>query len=140
MQDEEFASYYVAEKMKKLGFDEICIAYYSLPPVANEHGKFIPTTEDHFAGWNTYIDRFSAPLWQQAIEWLIKHGIFIDFRKRFGIKIDSNETYEYYTYEIYLNNNFVFGDYSANSKYEYVRERAVLEALNICQTLYDKLA
>ena len=69
---EQFVTYEIALKLKDLGFDEPCIAYYF-----NRYGDvelFSEFVIDHskrvFYTHSEY--ETIAPLWQQAIDWFLK--------------------------------------------------------------------
>jgi len=71
--EKEFVPYELALRMKQLGFDEPCIAYYTV------YGKF----SNDYSAPRKYNSEFelgsyiSAPLFQQAFRWFReKHNIF----------------------------------------------------------------
>jgi len=72
-----FVTYPIASKLKELGFDEPCLMYYykdnenklhSNVSTSTLYGAMISEEE------NIVMERqIKAPLWQQAISWLLKH-------------------------------------------------------------------
>jgi hypothetical protein len=87
--NEQFCSYEIAVKLKELGFNEPCLAYYYgegeliACQVNNRDGVFVPYSvqrED---------DSATAPLWQQAIDWFEKeHRLILVIYQN-----DVDETY-----------------------------------------------
>lgn len=87
---DQFVTYELAKKLKELGFNEPCFKYYGISSKAlfdmakgketvnNEQFKNDP--EDVWC---------SAPLWQQAIDWLRAKGIHITIQPIIGAKIKS---------------------------------------------------
>ena len=57
----QFVTYEIAKKLKELGFDEECFGYYSY-----SKKLFLGNGKDAY----NYKDIISAPLWQQAIDWI----------------------------------------------------------------------
>lgn len=69
--DKQFVNLNIAKKLKSIGFDEFCLAYFEYTYVSNISLK----------GWqNSKLGyAVAAPLWQQVIEWLKdKYGIVLD--------------------------------------------------------------
>ena len=71
----QFVTYEIAVKLKELGFDEPCLAYYSEGTLLSEfvldHSKNVFYTQTN----NDY--EISAPLWQQAIDWCDSKGLLV---------------------------------------------------------------
>ena len=70
--EKEFVPYELAVKLKELGFDEPCLAFYN--------GKFIQSTEFDFDSYNSKDigDCPLAPTFSQAFRWFReKHGLCI---------------------------------------------------------------
>lgn len=67
---DQFVPYELAAKLKELGFDEECLAYYS------NKDKYL-----FFSTIKEIPDEFTlTPLWQQAFDWFSKqHGLFASF-------------------------------------------------------------
>ena len=80
----EFVPYELASRMKKIGFDEECIAYYQKSAVIG-NDNILPISFTNMASdFNDYeysklgVPFYSAPTWQQAFRWFReKHGIFV---------------------------------------------------------------
>lgn len=70
--EKEFVPYELSVKLKELGFDEYCLAYF-------KYGDFrIPDSNESFI--NSKVKSFvvCAPLWQQAFDWFrIKHNLLV---------------------------------------------------------------
>jgi hypothetical protein len=77
-----FVSYNIAKRLKDLGFDEDCLAYYEPNGTLRSIGPIIFDYEG--LSRNTgYKDIIAAPLWQQVVTWLRtkkKINVFIGFR------------------------------------------------------------
>lgn len=110
----QFVTYEIALTLKELGFDENCFGYFIN---LNGHGEpyfslvteypFITTTRNHII----------APLWQQAINWLLKK---LDFY------------YPYLRIEIFSDGSGVW--YRENNRVEIHfdnLEQAILKAIDI---------
>lgn len=69
----QFCSYEIALKLKELGFDEDCTAYYK-SECTGENTLLSEFTLDHsktvFYTQTNNNREISAPLWQQVIDWL----------------------------------------------------------------------
>jgi hypothetical protein len=78
----EFVPYELALRMKQLGFDEKCIAYYQKSAVIG-NDNILPISFTNMASdFNDYeysklgVPFYSAPTWQQAFRWFReKHNI-----------------------------------------------------------------
>ncbi len=84
----EFVTYEIAKKLKELGFDEPCLAYYA----KSESFYDIPNTFFmHPSGIeyeNIKGSSFLAPLWQQAIDWFYyNHEILIVQIPSYSMKV-----------------------------------------------------
>ena len=80
--EKEFVPYELALKMKQLGFDEKCIAYYQKSAVIG-NDNILPISFTNMASdFNDYeysklgVPFYSAPTWQQAFKW---------FREKYNI-------------------------------------------------------
>ena len=136
---EQFVTYEIALKLKDLGFDEPCIAYYF-----NRYGDvelFSEFVIDHskrvFYTHSEY--ETIAPLWQQAIDWFLKKKhLYIDitFKEVKGPKIEGINSV-YFDIEIYS----IFGGDAwkkyrfseISDDYYYAREQAILKAIELCK-------
>jgi hypothetical protein len=98
--EKEFVPYELALRMKQLGFDEECIAYYQKSAVIG-NDNILPISFTNMASdFNDYeysklgVPFYSAPTWQQAFRW---------FREKYQIhhRIDIQDLSEnLYDYEI----------------------------------------
>lgn len=73
----QFCSYEIAQKLKSLGFDELCMALYF-----REEFRFIGINQlKETNSQINNIDIIDAPLWQQSLDWLRKkHGLYVYFK------------------------------------------------------------
>lgn len=145
---EQFVSYDVALKLKELGFDEKCFAYF------NEH-KRLSQFPDLNVFWNSNkeisfnrglryllnknkadLTMCLAPLWQQAIDWLReKHEIFIAINYWGKRNVTPNNSVLYpnkYNYticqELTPKEKWIEAWYG---NYNEAREQAILKALEL---------
>ena len=98
--EKEFVPYELALRMKQLGFDEECIAYYQKSAVIG-NDNILPISFTNMASdFNDYeysklgVPFYSAPTWQQAFRW---------FREKYKIhhRVDIQDLSEnLYDYEI----------------------------------------
>ena len=83
--NKEFIPYEQALELKKLGFDELCFAYYDNigKLFFNTNGQ--PVGKDWVWEGNQIVptDMALAPLYQQAFRWFRKKGLYHDI-KMFG--------------------------------------------------------
>jgi hypothetical protein len=118
---EEFCTYEISLKLKELGFDKDCLAFF------NTDGKFFIGMKSTVDGIppikNSQIPEdwgiFTAPLWQQAIDW---------FREKCDIIIDVAKIYngtDNYHFALNLKWEYFEGTYPE------AREAAILKAINI---------
>lgn len=71
-----FTTYSIASKLKELGFDEPCLMYYYVNNENKLHSNVSTCTlYGAIISEEEYIieRQIKAPLWQQAIEWLLKY-------------------------------------------------------------------
>lgn len=73
---DQFVTYKIALKLKELGFDEPCLAWYNPNGVfiwniccVDEDNDYTCSTKDMFKT-DIHPDGYLAPLWQQLIDWL----------------------------------------------------------------------
>lgn len=120
----QYVPYTIAMEMKALGFDEECYAYYGENRELDEfvyydQDRTNSTLQSDYAGEKTC----TAPLWQQALEWLDSKSIFIDivYHKsgKFAVSI-VNEC------DLSITDALSFELYKSRSK---AQEAAILEAL-----------
>lgn len=131
----QFVTYEIAKILKELNFREKCFATYKhVRGKGNEFEilNYPVNNNDNPANENTHsIFTFSAPLWQQAIDWLREEKIvvLIDYFKgyRYTFKFKDTDT-----------------DLSCDSwsggfmNYEQARETAIKGALIILKTRTSK--
>jgi len=142
----QFVTYEIALKLKELGFNERCMAEYSVynqkQCSQNDPDFRFNTDEDLgiiFQDSNIYPDTISAPLWQQVIDWFReKHDVNIIIAK------NSKEIIEYVKskdYSIDISSRlfcwyFIDHDPKGNtSTYSEAREQAILKAIEL---LYER--
>ena len=121
---EQYVPYPIAIEMKALGFDEECYAYYDKDGEAYEFEYYDmdrtnSTLQSDYGGDKDC----TAPLWQQALEWLDSKGIFIDI-----IYCKSGEFSAFVENEcdISITDALLFKLYKSRSE---AQEAAILEAL-----------
>lgn len=71
-----FTTYPIAAKLKELGFDEPCLMYYNISNENKLHSNVATSTlYGAVISEEEYImeRQIKAPLWQQAIRWLLKY-------------------------------------------------------------------
>ena len=79
MKTKEFLPQDLSKELKELGFKVPCLAWWF------EDGTISAPTETRgfWSDWNVYPLRISAPLWQQATEWMRqthKINVFVGYR------------------------------------------------------------
>lgn len=130
---DQFVTYDMAKRLKELGFNEPCMAIFDNPKNVVFEEQWVAATNK-----DTMFDTENptAPLWQQAIDWLrIEHGLIINvipINDWFGIssygigvkgKKLSNQFHE---------ETFAVDPYDFDLKtYEQAREAAILKALTL---------
>jgi hypothetical protein len=117
---EQFAPYEIALKLKELGFNEECLAWYYYDEEDN--------TAQLCYQREVYVNYINAPLWQQAIDFLFeKYDVYIDIRyeHEWNYRIYSTKTLDI----IFIQN---IGQIRNNSKdFKTVREQAILKAITL---------
>jgi hypothetical protein len=79
---EQFCNYDIALKLKELGFDEPCIAFFNTSSITSlcfcdVFGFVIEHEGDEYIK-NSDEYKVAAPMWQQTIDWFReKHGLII---------------------------------------------------------------
>lgn len=134
-----FVPYKIALELKKLGFDEPCIAEYVNGFLVN-HMQFTVEDEDRDSGWSTYTnsstnwtqakDRIvcSAPTQQQVIDWLDNKNIIIE------IQVDKTAEPKY-CFEVSKYEHF--GNWKKHKPDEWFLYRKRSEATNVA--IYEAL-
>ena len=149
----QFVTYEIALKLKELGFDEECLAYYDINilfPVEQPLPDEFNTTKTnniyydndfHYPLIKLEDDIIIAPLYQQVTDWFRKkHNIHIE------IELTDNTMQFYYQYCIVDSKNRECHDedmidqatriYNYNERfntYEEAREQAILKTIELCQ-------
>lgn len=91
---DQFVTYEIAKRLKELGFNEECIAgYYGFAPPQTEPMFFMYNSSRWQAGQEIYTAQIcSAPLWQQAIDWLReKHRFHVTLHQNGVWKESQND-------------------------------------------------
>ena len=122
--EEQFVTYEIALKLKELGFDEPCFAWFITDmPEKNIHS---PILAAQYKDWTRmYNDRVNAPLWQQVIDW---------FREKYNIHIwiTYNREYDnpYFTCIVDISQiNRITTGYC--KEYSAAREQAILKSIEL---------
>lgn len=72
-----FVDWEFAKRLKAIGFDEPCFAYYWM---IKDTFHYTVRYENH----NSFVSRVSAPLIQQVVDWCDTQHVFIDVDHEFG--------------------------------------------------------
>ena len=125
--EKQFVTYEIALKLKELGFNKECLAYYNNPPYPDLMHNCENVMESNFIIENIG-NSLKAPLWQQVIDWLReKQNICIDIEP---ITFDDEPTYIFEI--INLKNGMLLNN--INSSFidsSEALEQAILEALEL---------
>lgn len=74
--EKEFVPYELAVKLKELGFDEKCLAYYHEPSRIIERFQYSERPVKNSSNWNNMYIVYVSPLWQQDFDWFEeKHNL-----------------------------------------------------------------
>lgn len=129
---EQFCSYAIALKLKELGFDEKCLGYYNNKELNYGFSGKLGYKYEVFT-WKAKKEVVLAPLWQQAIGWLMREkGLFITFT------CYAPESYKYSIHPTknadYISRSFFDRHIYDNIEgYYYSREQAILKAIELCK-------
>ena len=116
----EFLPYEQALALKELGFDEPCFGYYKL--IEGLHKPYLVNTELRRSPNNYSI---SAPLWQQAEEWLRNKSLYSVIMP----KMTPSSTVVWYIYEGKLKKNWD----NCFDTYEEARLACLEKLIEICK-------
>ena len=126
----QFATYEIALKLKELGFDEECLAWYYLPANATNENDYILALDSETP--ENQVVYIKAPLWQQVIDWFReKHNLLISISR-------LNDNYVYGLFNIYRNcyvTSMTIGEIREIRTYNEAREQAILKAIELCQKI-----
>jgi hypothetical protein len=120
----EFVPQVIAKDLKELGFNKPCLAWWF-----EEGTVSVPTEGRSFwSDWNVNPKRISAPLWQQAFDWLREKYKFMYQIEETRVSAGEKEGYRftYFAWKLMANNVFI-EDKSLLGFYSY--EEARLECL-----------
>ena len=141
----QFTTYKIALELKKLGFDEKCPYWYVHSSFHKEGEGDLGDSfrwvrnSDHIENDGDERIWVTAPLWQQAIDWLReKHRLYIGV---LPYRDDSTELCWYYTlvddsepmYNILLNDIDLSCSDNFNL-YQNAREKAILKAIELIKS------
>ena len=123
---EQFVTYEIALKLKKIGFDEPCLAYW-------KDNKIIIYSPNDKITQKVVFDNYKgikSPLYSQAIDWFReKHGIDIIIRPFTG-DIVGEKTY---ASDIYISKTNTSIKLKREASYHEAREQAILKCIELCQ-------
>lgn len=139
----EFVSYFIALRLKELGFDKSCLAFWDCKNPDEIHFNILRDGSGDYKPFlkNDRLQWFGAPLYSQAVSYLLKkYQLFIE------IELTDTTTSYYFTYNIvnskdrdYCDEDFTDSakrtcDYKLRYKsYEEAREQAILKCIELCQ-------
>ncbi len=122
----------IAKRLKQLGFNEECLAYYS-----NEHFYLLGDQGIKQSSWDRTNkirseNCISAPLWQQAIDWLRESkNIHLCYNPHFT----TSGTVAGYMFDVYSFSDLLGRQESERTingvTYQQAREQAILKALEL---------
>ena len=128
---QEFLPYELAVKLKELGFDEPCLAYYQKSAVIGDATILPIQIRNKASNFNNNeyskmgVPFCSAPLYQQAFRW---------FREKYDLdsyimpaRLETKKVYDFY---IWFTNKEGERDLFIGMNNEYTYEEAKIECLN----------
>jgi hypothetical protein len=132
---EKFTPYELAIKLKEAGFDEGVFAYFNTTSDTPSELQF-PEYGGEVDNWNQTTHIVSAPLWQQAIDWIReKHKLMIDSPKpdqwnqdSWSVRIESMD--KTIVLEAYVDQEY-WRIYRCHKSYQEAREQSILKALEL---------
>ena len=142
---EQFATYEISLSLKELGFDEDCFCYYAKPyPDERIEFNYAAISYGFVKQNHSILQKCSAPLWQQVIDWLESKNILISI---YYDKVDKS----YFKKDYPPPHNYIYsyrvGYYDEHKQcimeklmvngfewsYHKAREKAILKATELCQ-------
>ena len=135
---EQFVTYEIALKLKELGFDDPCLAYFSNDKYHDLHHSCENVMEGNFV-INNY-NELKTPLWQQVIDWFrdekfinIEIIRFPNINKWGFITTNMNIIPKYLSdEEMIIYNNLVTSP-NRYDTYEDAKVAAILKVINIIE-------
>ena len=144
--EKQFVTYEIALKLKELGFDEKCLAWF-------DENKEIQIAPDVYKKWTSKpltnlniikvfnIDCVTAPLWQQCIDWFRdKHHTNIEINRfpnisKWGFVVtDMTIIPKQQTRKENINMSLKVADVRRFDEYFECREQAILKAIELCKS------
>lgn len=131
-----FVSYNIACELKKIGYDEDCLAYWHKPIHYAKKEELVLVDPEIAMDWNSVSEsESSAPTWEQAREWIeTKHNLFITIIPML-ISASNKGGHRFTFFTINLSTYDEAGDESPLGflTYEEARELAFLNAIELCK-------
>ena len=125
---DQFCSYEIASALKKLGFDEECLAYYWNNKNFTEPIFMLGHVKKLHSKINT-----KAPLWQQAIDWLlINYQTSVEMSQLVSGKHYCKITY--FKNRLLINESFETIEIGKSENYNLLREQAILKSIELIKT------
>jgi len=90
----EFTPYEQALDLKKLGFNEECLAFYN-STLKTPNELLYPQYGGEVGNWNVENHLISAPLYQQAFRWFREKGYLMSISRKF-FRLDNSIEYNYF--------------------------------------------
>ena len=120
----EFVPYEIAIKLKEKGFNLGCLAYFVNDQFRLK--KYLSSKDANYNSDFTIGNLFSAPLWQQVIDWFReKHNLIIWVEARYGFE----KKYLWFIHFDVLIKDDIFDLHI--EKYEEARQAAIEHALTL---------
>lgn len=142
--DKLFVSYNIACELKKIGYNEDCLAYWFKAIHYAKKEELVLVNPDIAMDWNSVDESTgSAPTWEQITDWLRdEKGLEIEVSKSVVHFYDAYEKllpprYQYVIDAVGYTDDYLYHSADADEWYEDyydAREQAVLKALEILKT------
>jgi len=116
----DFVPYEIALELKQLGFDEPCIAHYTVVPEDNinwftiseqavtDNSSIFGSSKNYNTKWFETEGTISAPTYSQAFRWF-REKYYVD--SYIGFKKDTDKEFSFYYYQINWTKGFGFETY-----------------------------